>query len=60
MRTLWEIKLTYFIEVEWEVSCDGTIESGLEVGSPLVSELVWSSLVVTADSGDTGVQRLWE
>ena len=52
--------LTYLIEVEREVAGDRAVESGLEVGSPLVLELVRSALIVAANTCNTGVEGLVE
>lgn len=51
--------LTDLIEVEREVAGDGAIEARLEVGCPLVAELLGSALVMSAHSGNTGVHGLW-
>ena len=50
--------LTYLVEVEGEVPSHRAVESGLQEGCPAVSEAMWASPVVLADTGHTGVYRL--
>ena len=50
--------LTYLVEVEGEVPCHRAVEARLEKGRPAVAEAMWSSTVVLAHSGHSGVDCL--
>lgn len=53
-----EAKLTDFVEIKRIISRHGAIQSRLKKGSPSVTELVRSALVVLADSRDSRVHLL--
>lgn len=52
------MELTYFIEVERELARDGTVESRLEVGCPVLAEDVLATCVAFADARDPRIHVL--
>jgi len=51
--------LTYLVEIEGEIPCHRAVQAGLKEGRPTVAEAMWSSTVVFADSGHSGIHCLW-
>lgn len=50
--------LTNFIKIEGEIAWQGAVETGFEKRSPTVRPAVRTSLVVLADTSNTGIHRL--
>lgn len=49
--------LTYFVEIERELSRYATVEPGFQISSPVLAEYVLAASVLFAYSGDSRVHR---
>jgi hypothetical protein len=58
MQLSYMATLTYLVEVEGEVPCHRAVESRLQEGRPPVSEAMWSSAVMFADTSHAGINSL--
>lgn len=52
------VELTYFVEVERKLARDGTVESRLEVGCPVLAEDVLATCVAFADARNSRIHVL--